>query len=90
MIIVTKTNTGAQALRRRICGTIFVRYCLSRKPTGYRELFTVETNQKKRSIRAVGVDSEGRHILEHYEEYSIGSAIGSAGAYYVLTDQEFR
>ena len=27
MIIVTKTNTGAQALRRRICGTIFVRYC---------------------------------------------------------------
>ena len=25
MIIVTKTNTGAQALRRRICGTIFVR-----------------------------------------------------------------
>ena len=28
MIIVTKTNTGAQALRRRICGTIFVRYCL--------------------------------------------------------------
>ena len=63
---------------------------LSRKPTGYRELFTVETDQKKRSIRAVGVDSEGQHILEHYEEYSIGSTIGSAGAYYVLTDQEFR
>ena len=28
MIIVTKTNTGAQALRRRICGTISRRYCL--------------------------------------------------------------
>ena len=30
MIIVTKTNTGAQALRRHICGTIFVLYCLKK------------------------------------------------------------
>ena len=35
MIIVTKTNTGAQALRRRICGTIFVRYCLRRAFDNY-------------------------------------------------------
>lgn len=63
---------------------------LDAKPDGYREIFTVELNQKKRRFRAVGVDGEGRYILEDYEEYSLGNATSSAGAYYVLTDLEFK
>ena len=63
---------------------------LDGKPSGYRELFVVEVDQENRSFRAVGTDDEGRHILEHYEEYCLGSATGSTGAYYVLTDAEFR
>ena len=63
---------------------------LDAKPSGYRELFTVDVNQENRSVRAVGTDAEGRHILEHYEEYNIGSAVGSVGTYYVLTDTEYK
>ncbi len=63
---------------------------LDSKPDGYQELFTVDVDQTSRSCRAVGADAEGRHILEHYEEYNIGSAIGSTAAYYVLTDAEYR
>ena len=62
---------------------------LDAKPEGYEELFVVENDQKNRSFRAVGTDAEGRYILEHFEEYSIGSATGSTGAYYVLTDPEY-
>ncbi len=63
---------------------------LRARPAGYRELFTVDVDQERRSTRAVGVDAEGRHILEHYEEYSLGGAVGSVGSYYVLTGAEFR
>ena len=63
---------------------------LDGRPEGYRELFKVELDQKRRSFRAVGLDGEGRLILEHYEEYSLGGATGSAGAYYLLTDAEYR
>ena len=62
---------------------------LNAKPAGYEELFVVEIDRKNRSFRAVGKDSAGRYILEHYAEYDIGSATGSSGAYYVLTDLEF-
>ena len=47
---------------------------LDGKPDGYRKLFTVDVDQNSRSCRVVGVDAEGRHILEHYEEYNVGSA----------------
>ena len=63
---------------------------LDAKPDGYEELFVVEVDQKNRSFRAVGVDGEGRHILEQYEEYNLGSATGSTGSYFVLTDPEYR
>ncbi len=63
---------------------------LDAKPDGYEERFVVEVDQKSRSFRAVGTDAEGRYILEHYEEYSLGSATGSTSAYYVLTDVEYR
>ena len=63
---------------------------LDGKPSGYRELFVVEVDQETRSFRAVGIDDKGRHILEHYEEYSLGSATGSTGTYFVLSDAEFR
>ncbi len=62
---------------------------LDAKPDGYEEQFVVEIDQINRSIRAVGTDAKGRYILEHYEEYSLGGAIGSTGAYYVLTDLEY-
>ena len=62
---------------------------LDAKPQGYEERFVVEVDQKNRSFRAVGVDAEGRYILEHDEEYSIGSATGSTSAYYVLKDLEY-
>lgn len=63
---------------------------LDAKPSGYREIFTVDVDQKSHSFRAVGVDSAGRYILEHCEEYSLGSATGSTAAYYILTDAEYR
>ena len=57
---------------------------LDSKPDRYEELFVVE--RKNGSFRAVGVDHEGRYILEHFEEYDIGGETCSTGAYYVLTD----
>ena len=63
---------------------------LSGKPAGYEERFVVEADRQNGSFRAVGTDSEGRHILEHYEEVSLGSYTGSTGAYYVLSDLEVR
>ncbi len=63
---------------------------LDARPSGYRELFVAEADRQRRSFRAVGVDAQGRYVLEHYEEYSLGSGTGSAGAYYVLTDAEYR
>ena len=39
------------------------------KPDGYQKEFTVDVDQTSRSCRAVGVDADGRHILEHYEEF---------------------
>ena len=73
-----------EAGRRRLSGQ------LDGRPAGYRECFPVDVDQKSRSFRAVGVDAEGRHILEHCEEYSLGSATGSTTDYYVLTDAEYR
>ena len=63
---------------------------LDRRPPGYREMFSVDIDQKSRSTRAVGADGEGRRILEHYEEYNIGNATGSTAAYYVLTGAEYK
>ena len=63
---------------------------LDSRPDGYEERFVVDVDRQSRCFRAVGVDGEGRHILEHCEEYSLGSATGSAEAYYVLTDPEYR
>jgi hypothetical protein len=63
---------------------------LDDKPSGYRELFVLDSDQQNRSFRAVGVDAEGRYILEHYEEYSICGDTGSKSAYYVLTELQFR
>ena len=59
---------------------------LNTKPDGYSELFVVEVDQKNHRSRAVGVDNEGRYILEQYEEYAIGSTTDSTSAYYVLSD----
>ncbi len=63
---------------------------LDAKPDGCREFFTVEVDRENRRFRAVGVDPEGRYILEQYEEYDLGGAVGSRGAYYVLTDLQYR
>lgn len=63
---------------------------LDAKPDGYRELFAVDLDQNTRRCRAVGMDAEGRYILEQYEEYSRGGAIGSTGTYDVLTEPEYR
>ena len=60
---------------------------LDSKPDGYEELFVVE--RKNGSFRAIGVDFEGRYILEHFEEYDPGGETRSTGAYYVLTDLEY-
>ena len=60
---------------------------LDAKPDGYEELFVVE--QKNGDYRAVGTDSEGRYILEHFEEYNVGDATASTGTWYVLTDLEY-
>jgi hypothetical protein len=62
---------------------------LSAKPDGYEELFVAEVDRKNGRFHAVGVDSEGRYILEQYEEYDTGSGTGSSGAYYVLTNLEY-
>ncbi len=78
-----RNTAKAEPGRRRLTNQ------LDAKPDGYQELFVVEVDQTSRSFRAVGTDSEGRYILEHYEEYSIGSATCSTGAYYVLTDLEY-
>ncbi len=63
---------------------------LDARPSGYRELFVVEADRQRLSFRAVGVDAQGRFVLEHYEEYGLGSAVGSAGAYYVLNEAEYK
>ena len=60
---------------------------LDAKPAGYEERFVVE--RKNGEFRAVGTDPEGRFILEHFEEYSVGDGTGSATAYYVLTAAEY-
>ena len=57
---------------------------LDAKPSGYQEFFAVEADPNGRSSRAVGVDAEGRSVLECRE------ASGFAAAYYVLTDAEYR
>ena len=62
---------------------------LGSKPDGYKELFVAEADRKNGRFHGVGVDSEGRYILEQYEEYDTGSGTGSSGAYYVLTDLEY-
>ena len=77
---MTKAEPGRKRLTNQLDG----------KPDGYRKQFTVDVDQINRSCRVVGVDAGGRHILEHYEEYNVGSAVGSAAAYYVLTDAEYR
>ncbi|MBE6908913.1 MAG: alpha/beta hydrolase [Ruminococcaceae bacterium] len=56
----------------------------------YEKLFTVKVDQNNRSCTVVGKDDKGRYILEYYEEYNIGSAIGSVSDFYVLTDAEYR
>ncbi|MBQ5398078.1 MAG: hypothetical protein IIU14_01430 [Ruminococcus sp.] len=62
---------------------------LDSKPAGYRKLFTVELDRKKHVFCAVGVDSDGRYILERFEEYGLGDSVGSVGEYFVLTDLEY-
>ena len=88
--IVRDTLTADGPLLQREPGRRKLGKQLDSKPDGFRELFTVDVDQTSRSCRTVGMDAEGRHILEHYEEYNIGSAIGSTAAYYVLTDAEYR
>lgn len=78
-----RDTAGTEPGRRRLTEQ------LDAKPEGYEELFVVELDPKSRSFRAVGTDAEGRYILEHCEEYSLGSAAGSTSAYYVLTDPEY-
>ena len=63
---------------------------LDGKPSGYRELFVAEADRQRRSFRAVGVDARGRYVLEHFEEYGRDGAPGSAGAYYLLSEAEYR
>ncbi len=62
---------------------------LDTKPEGYEERFVVENDRKNRCFRAVGLDSEGRYILERSEERGPGSPAGHESAYYVLTDPEY-
>ncbi len=63
---------------------------LDARPSGYRELFVAEDDRQRRSFRAVGVDARGRYVLEHFEEYGRDGAPGSAGAYYLLSEAEYR
>lgn len=56
----------------------------------YEKLFTVSVDQNSRSVTIVGQDDKGRFILEKYEEYNRGSAVGSVSKYYILTDAEYR
>ena len=88
--IVRDTLTADGPVPQREPGRRKLTKQLDAKPDGYREKFTVDVDQSSRSVRAVGMDAAGRHILEHYEEYSIGSATGSTAAYYVLTDTEYK
>ena len=53
---------------------------LDSKPDGYEELFAAE--RKNGSFRAVGVDSDGRDILERFEEYGAGAA-----SFYALIEE---
>ena len=78
-----RNAAGSEPGRRRLTNQ------LDAKPDGYRQLFVAELDHERRSLRAVGTDAEGRYILEHYEEYSRGGAVGSASAYYVLTGAEY-
>lgn len=84
---------NTQELRDAAAGAKQERYRpakqLDAKPDGYEELFVVEIDLKNRRSRAVGTDAEGRYILEHCEEYSLGSAPGSRIAYCILSDQEY-
>ena len=84
-----KKHAYTQELRDMAKAQLKLTNQLDAKPDGYEELFTVEIDQKCRSFRAVGIDAEGRYILEHYKEYNLGSATGSTSAYYVLTDLEY-
>ncbi len=63
---------------------------LDAKRYDYQKLFTVKVDQNNRSCTIVGRDDKGRYILEYYEEYSRGGAIGSVSDFYVLTDAEFK
>ena len=56
----------------------------------YEKLFTVAVDQAARRCTIVGRDDRGRYILEIYEEYNLGSAVGSASEYYVLNETEYR
>ena len=56
----------------------------------YEKLFTVKVDQENRSCTVVGRDDKSQYILEYYEEYNLGSAVGSASDYYVLTDVEYK
>ena len=87
--IPQKEHTYAQELRDTVKTQPKSANQLDTKPNGYKELFTVEADQKSRSFRTVGLDIDGRYILEQYEEHNIGSATVSTSAYYVLTDFEY-
>ncbi|MBO4331146.1 MAG: hypothetical protein J5827_03630 [Oscillospiraceae bacterium] len=87
--IVRATLSAGEAEAGREAGRRALSERLDSRPDGYGEEFTVDVDQQSRSFRAVGTDAAGRHILEHYEEYSLGSATGSTEAYYVLTDTEY-
>ena len=63
---------------------------LTTKPSDYHELFIVEINREKRTFRAVGTDTMGRHIMEYYEDYNSDSKTGSSGKYYFLTEYEYH
>ncbi len=82
------SETGTPA--RRAPGRQRLSNQLEVKPFGYRELFVVDVDPQRHSARAVGVDAEGRYILEHCEEYDHGGAIGSTVPYDVLTRPAYR
>ncbi len=63
---------------------------LDAKRYDYEKLFTVKVDQNNRSCTVVGKDDKGRYILEYYEEYNLGGAVGSTDDYYVLTDAEYK
>ena len=63
---------------------------LDAKRYDYEKLFTVKVDQNNRSCTMVGRDDKGQYILEYYEEYSLGSAVGSVSDHYVLTDAEYK